>query len=460
MEYDVATRRAAAVVAAVASFLTPFMGSSINVALPLIGKEFALSAVLLSWVPTAFLLSAAMFLVPVGRLADIHGRKKIFFYGAAIYTLFSLLSALATSGVTLIAFRFLQGIGGAMIFGTGVAILTSVYPPRERGKALGINVAAVYTGLSVGPFAGGLLTHYVGWRSVFLANVPLGLLVLVLVWLKLKGEWAEAKGEAFDLVGAVIYSLALVTTIYGFSELPTLTGIMLVAAGAAGLIAFVVWEGRVKNPVLDVSLFRQNRVFAFSSLAALIHYSATFAVGFLLSLYLQYIKGLSPQDAGMILVAQPVVMALLSPFAGRLSDRIEPQVVASLGMSLTVVSLLVLVFLAPETPLGLIVASLVLLGTGFALFSSPNTNAIMGAVQRRFYGVAAGTAGTMRMVGQMLSMGIVMVIFALLLGEARIASQNYGQFLTGVRAAFAVFAVLCVGGVFASLARGKLRAEA
>lgn len=460
MEYDVATRRAAAVVAAVASFLTPFMGSSINVALPLIGKEFALSAVLLSWVPTAFLLSAAMFLVPVGRLADIHGRKKIFFYGAAIYTLFSLLSALATSGVTLIAFRFLQGIGGAMIFGTGVAILTSVYPPRERGKALGINVAAVYTGLSIGPFAGGLLTHYVGWRSVFLANVPLGLLVLVLVWLKLKGEWAEAKGEAFDLVGAVIYSLGLVTTIYGFSELPTLTGIVLVAAGAAGLIAFVVWEGRVKNPVLDVSLFRQNRVFAFSSLAALIHYSATFAVGFLLSLYLQYIKGLSPQDAGMILVAQPVVMALLSPFAGRLSDRIEPQVVASLGMSLTVVSLLVLVFLAPETPLGLIVASLVLLGTGFALFSSPNTNAIMGAVQRRFYGVAAGTAGTMRMVGQMLSMGIVMVIFALLLGEARIASQNYGQFLTGVRAAFAVFAVLCVGGVFASLARGKLRAGA
>lgn len=460
MEYDVATRRAAAVVAAVASFLTPFMGSSINVALPLIGKEFALSAVLLSWVPTAFLLSAAMFLVPVGRLADIHGRKKIFFYGAAIYTLFSLLSALATSGVTLIAFRFLQGIGGAMIFGTGVAILTSVYPPRERGKALGINVAAVYTGLSIGPFAGGLLTHYVGWRSVFLANVPLGLLVLVLVWLKLKGEWAEAKGEAFDLVGAVIYSLGLVTTIYGFSELPTLTGIVLVAAGAAGLIAFVVWEGRVKNPVLDVSLFRQNRVFAFSSLAALIHYSATFAVGFLLSLYLQYIKGLSPQDAGMILVAQPVVMALLSPFAGRLSDRIEPQVVASLGMGLTVVSLLVLVFLAPETPLGLIVASLVLLGTGFALFSSPNTNAIMGAVQRRFYGVAAGTAGTMRMVGQMLSMGIVMVIFALLLGEARIASQNYGQFLTGVRAAFAVFAVLCVGGVFASLARGKLRAEA
>jgi len=460
VEYDVATKRAAAIVAAVGSFLTPFMGSSINVALPLIGREFALGAVLLSWVPTAFLLSAAMFLVPVGRLADIYGRKRIFFYGTAVYTLFSLLSAAAFSGVSLILFRFLQGIGGAMIFGTGVAILTSVYPPQERGKALGINVAAVYTGLSLGPFAGGLLTHYFGWRSVFLANVPLGLLVLVLVWLKLKGEWAEAKGESFDFLGAAVYSLGLVATMYGFSELPSLTGIALVAVGVAGIVAFVAWEGRVKNPVLDVSLFKTNRVFAFSSLAALIHYSATFAVGFLLSLYLQYLKGLTPQDAGLILVAQPVVMALFSPFAGRLSDRIEPRAVASAGMGLTVAGLFALVFLTPETSFGYILAGLILLGIGFALFSSPNTNAIMGAVHRRFYGVAAGTAGTMRMIGQMLSMGIVMVIFAVLLGQARIAPQNYGQFLLGIRTAFAVFAVLCVGGIFASLARGRLRADA
>ncbi|HAG07268.1 MAG TPA: MFS transporter, partial [Peptococcaceae bacterium] len=303
----------------------------------------------------------------------------------------------------------------------------------------------------------GFLTHLFGWRSIFLANVPLGLLVLLLVWLKLKGEWAEAKGEAFDIGGAVIYSLALVATIYGFSVLPGSTGLLLVALGTAGIAAFIAWESRVSNPVLDVSLFRHNRVFAFSSLAALIHYCATFAVAFLMSLYLQYIKGLTPEGAGTVLAAQPVVMALFSPFAGRLSDRIEPRVVASLGMSLTVVGLLVLVFLEFETPFGVIVAGLVLLGIGFALFSSPNTNAIMSAVQRRFYGVAAGTAGTMRMLGQMLSMGIVMMLFALLLGQARVTPQNYGLFLTGMKISFAIFAVLCVGGIFASLARGRLR---
>lgn len=433
------------------------MGSSVNVALPVIGAEFALNTMLLSWVPSSFLLSAAMFLVPCGRLADIYGRKKIFFAGAAVYTLFSLLSGLAPSGAALIAFRFLQGIGGAMIFGTGVAILTSVYPPRERGKALGINVAAVYTGLSLGPFAGGLLTHYTGWRSVFLANVPLGLLVLALVWLKLKGEWAEAKGEAFDFPGAAIYALLLVALMYGFSALPGPVGYILVVLGLAGGVAFALWEARTASPLLDVSLFRKNRVFALSNLAALIHYSATFAVGFLLSLYLQYIKGFTPDGAGTVLVAQPAVMALLSPFAGRLSDVIEPRVVASLGMGMTAAGLLMLTFLVPDTSLGLILAALLLLGLGFALFSSPNTNAVMGAVEKRYYGVASGILGTMRLVGQMLSMGLVMLIFALYLGKAHIRPANYHLFLAGVRTAFAVFGVLCALGVFASLARGNVR---
>jgi MFS family permease len=222
-------------------------------------------------------------------------------------------------------------------------------------------------------------------------------------------------------------------------------------------VAFALWEARTASPLLDVSLFRKNRVFALSNLAALIHYSATFAVGFLLSLYLQYIKGFTPDGAGTVLVAQPAVMALLSPFAGRLSDVIEPRVVASLGMGMTAAGLLMLTFLVPDTSLGLILAALLLLGLGFALFSSPNTNAVMGAVEKRYYGVASGILGTMRLVGQMLSMGLVMLIFALYLGKAHIRPANYHLFLAGVRTAFAVFGVLCALGVFASLARGNVR---
>jgi EmrB/QacA subfamily drug resistance transporter len=454
-----ATRRAALTVATLTSFLTPFMGSSVNIALPTIGREFAMDAVFLSWIATAFLLSAAMFLVPFGRIADIYGRKKIFLYGILIYALSSLLSAIAPSAGWLLGFRILQGVGSSMIFGTSIAILTSVYPVGERGRVLGISVAAVYLGLSLGPFLGGFLTQHLGWRSIFLLNVPLSLIVIAVTLWKLKGEWAQAKGEKFDFYGSAIYAVTLPALMYGFSLLPSLNGVWLIAVGLLGFFAFVIFESKTQSPVVDMSLFRKNRVFAFSSLAALINYGATFAVGFLLSLYLQYTKGLAPQHAGIILVSQPVVMALFSPLAGRLSDRIEPRVVASTGMSFTTVGLFLFTFLTQNTSAAYVIACLVVVGFGLALFSSPNTNAIMSSVEKRSYGVAAATVGTMRLTGQMLSMGITMLIFAVFIGRAEITPEKYPQFLQSARTAFMIFTVICFGGIFASLARGDVRSK-
>ena len=191
---DSSIRIAALLVATLANFLTPFMSSAVNIALPSIGSEFASSAILLSWVPTAFLLAAAMFAVPFGRISDIYGMKKIFSYGIIIFTIASFLSAIAPSTESLIIFRILQGIGGAMIFVTGLAIITSVYPPQERGKAIGINIATVYIALSLGPVLGGVMTQYLGWRSLFYAMIPLGILILVLTYWKLNDEWAACKG--------------------------------------------------------------------------------------------------------------------------------------------------------------------------------------------------------------------------------------------------------------------------
>lgn len=454
---QVSSKKYALLIATLASFLTPFMFSSINIALPSIAHEFAMDAILLSWVATSYVLAAAMFLVPFGRIADIYGRKKIFIYGISIYTMTSFLSAVSTSALVLIYFRIAQGIGGAMIFGTGISILTSVFPVGERGKALGINVAAVYLGLSVGPFLGGFLTQHLGWRSVFLVIVPLGLIIVALTLWKLEGEWAGAKGEQFDLVGSIIYSLTLVSIMYGFSRLPAMLGVWLIFLGLLGLFVFFKWEMKLESPVFNINLFRKNKVFAFSNLAALIHYSGTFAVIFLLSLYLQHIKEFSPQAAGLILIAQPVVMAVLSPFSGWLSDRIEPRIVASIGMVLTTIGLAFLAFLGEQTALEFIIAGLILLGLGLALFSSPNTNAVMSSVEKRFYGVASGTVGTMRLVGMMLSMGIAMLIFALYMGRVQITPEYYPLFLSSVGVAFTIFAALCFGGIFASLARGKVR---
>ena len=451
------SKNVALIVATLSSFLTPFMGSSVNIALPSIGGEFQLNAVILSWVATAYLLAAAMFLVPFGRIADIYGRKKIFTGGVIIYTLSSLLAAISTSAAMLISFRVLQGIGGAMIFGTGVAILTSVFPPGDRGRALGINAAAVYIGLSLGPPAGGFLTEHFGWRSVFLTNVFLGLIIIIAIIWGLKGEWRGAKGEKVDFTGAIIYSLALVAVMYGFSLLPAMIGGVLIITGVLGILGFIRWEMRVESPLLNISLFRNNSVFTFSNLAALINYSATSATGFLLSLYLQYVKGVGPEHAGLILVSQPVVMAVLSPLAGRLSDRVEPRLLASIGMALTTLGLVLLAFLNQDTGFGFILTSLIILGSGFGLFSSPNTNAVMSSVEKRFYGVASGTLGTMRLIGQMLSLGIAMLLFALYLGQVQITPEYYPLFVKSIRTAFIIFAVLCFGGIFASLARGKVR---
>jgi len=433
------------------------MVSSINIALPAMGREFNMSAVLMSWVPTSYILAAAMFLVPFGRLADIIGRKRIFSYGMWIFTVSSLLLAFSPSPAVLIALRTVQGFGSAMIFGTGMAILTSVFPANERGRVLGINVAAVYLGLSFGPVFGGFLTQQLGWRSIFLVNVPIGMLVIYFVSTKLKLEWAEAKGEKFDLVGSFIYSLSLVALMYGLSQLPAEIGMLLILLGLICTAAFVVWETRATSPLLNMDLFLHNIAFAFSNLAALINYSATFAVTFLMSLYLQYIKGFTPQHAGFILIAQPVVMAIFSPFAGRLSDKIEPRVVASIGMAFTAAGLFLFTFIDNDTSLGSIIAGLVLLGFGFALFSSPNTNAVMSSIEKRYYGVGSATLGTMRLTGQMMSMGIAMLIFALHIGSARITPENYPVFMTSVRTAFLIFAALCFAGIFASLARGKVR---
>jgi EmrB/QacA subfamily drug resistance transporter len=433
------------------------MISSVNVALPAIGDDFQMGAVMLSWVNTSYLLAATVFLVPCGRLADLYGRKKFFAAGMFIYTGASLLAALSTTPGMFIVSRVIQGLGGAIILGTGVAILTSVFPAGERGRALGINVSAVYLGLSLGPFIGGFITGSLGWPTIFLVNIPLGVLVVILLLAKLRSEWAGAKGERFDLPGSIIYGATLMALMYGFSRLPSTEGIALVALGAALLLAFMAWESRVKHPVLDISLFQHNTVFAFSSLAALINYSATFGVTFLLSLYLQLVKGLGPEQAGTVLVAQPAVMTIFSPFTGRLSDRLEPLYVASTGMAFTTLGLAMMIFLGQDTTLAYVVVSLLVIGFGFALFSSPNTNAIMSSVEKRFLGVAAGTVGTMRMVGQMLSMGLAMLVFALYLGEAEITLEHCPEFLSSMHTAFIIFTALCFLGIFTSLARGNVR---
>ena len=448
-------KRSVLIVSAFAAFLTPFLGSAINLALPAIGKDFNTTAIELGWIASSFILSSAIFLLPFGRLADIVGRKKIFTYGISLFTFSTFLIIFSWNIQSLIAFRIVQGISGAMIFGTSLAIITSVFGPGERGRAMGINITAVYTGLSGGPVIGGMLTQYFGWRSIFAFLVPVGIISIYLIFKKMKPEWAEAKGEKFDWKGSVIYGVSLASFMFGFSKLPSVIGWIFLGGGLISGFFFLLFEKTISNPVFDIKLILRNRVFAFSGIAALIHYSATSATGFFISLYLQYLKGLDARTAGLVMISQPVMMALLSPIAGKLSDKYNPGIIASLGMGLTATGLIMLCFVNEMSPIYLIIIMLIIMGVGFGLFSSPNSNAIMSSVEKKHLGVASGVVGTMRMVGQMLSMGIAMMLLALYVGQEAIRPDNYAGLIAGMRTGFIIFSVLCIFGIFASLARNR-----
>jgi EmrB/QacA subfamily drug resistance transporter len=410
-------------------------------------------------VPTAYLLASAIMIVPMGRLADIRGRTKIFLAGIVIYTLGSLLSTMVPSTEVLIMFRILQGIGGAMIFGTSVAIVTSVFPANLRGRALGINVAFVYSGLAVGPVVGGILTEFFGWRSIFYANVAIGLFIFIAGLKCLKINEITEKKTRFDYQGSLLYAATIFFVMLGFQELSEPQGLLLMLAGLFTGAFFFIWEKRTEHPVFNITLLTENRVFALSSLAAFINYSATFAIGFLLSIYLQMIKGFSPLNAGLILIAQPVMQVILSPSAGKLSDRIESRIPATAGMAMITAGLLLFSFLSEETPVIIIIANLAFLGIGYALFSSPNTHAVMSSVSERYYGVASGMLGTTRLCGMMASMGISMMIFAIIMQEIPLAEVPPGMITESVNLAFMVFVILCAIGTVASYIRNPKKSE-
>ena len=450
-------RRSILFVTTLASFLTPFMGSAINIALPAMGKDLDMDTIALGWVTTSYLLSAAVFLLPFGRLSDKFGRKMIFMTGILFFAITAFASALAGSELLLIISRFMNGAGGAMIYATAIAILTSSFPREERGKVLGINVASVYLGLSLGPTIGGLMTSLWGWRSIFALIGLLATIITPIAAIKLENDRKSSVSGKFDFSGSIIYGISLALIIFGFPKMPGLPGIAFILSGLAGLWLFTEIEKKAADPLLQISTFKGNQVFIFSNLAAFINYSATFALVFLLSFYLQQIKGLSPEKTGVILMAQPVMMTLLSPLAGKLSDRVEPYVLASSGMGLTVIGLGAFSLLGPGSSIKYIILLQLLLGLGFALFSSPNTNAVMSSVNPSYYGIASAALGTMRLTGQTVSMGISLMMFALIMGNKGTGLENTEGLMTSIRYAFVVFAILCIPGTFFSMKRGKIR---
>ncbi|SDZ95913.1 drug resistance transporter, EmrB/QacA subfamily [Porphyromonadaceae bacterium KH3R12] len=445
-------------VVAVTSFMGTFLVSAVNIALPTIEKDLALNAIELSWIITAFILAMALFMLPSGSWGDRSDNRRLFKLGLILFTISSGICYVAPDGHWLVAARFLQGIGAAFTGTTGQAILVSSFPAERRGQVLGISVASVYGGLALGPLIGGFITLHIGWRSLFLIAALFGLLTILISYLFLKSEKHKsvpAKGR--DKIGTLLFMTGLAALVYGSSLIPSAVGWGLMSGAVILLLLFWRYESRITSPMLDTKLFSHNRLFTYSSLSALINYTSTFAIVFFLSLYLQKVQGLSPRDAGAVIVAQPAMMALFSPIVGRLSDKIQPRYFATTGMAMCTTGLGMLAFLGPATAIWIIVTILIWVGLGFALFSSPNMNTIMSSVERRQYGQASGLASSMRVFGQIISMSIVTLIFSLLFGSRSIEEVPNPVFLQAMRWGFIIFTLIGVPGIYFSFNRGNLK---
>ncbi len=378
--------------------MAPLDGSIVAVALPSMGKDLHLTFTAAIWVQAAYLLTTAVLLIPVGRLADEYGRVRFYLLGIAVFSLGSLLAALSMNGAWLIGSRIVQGVGSALMFATAAAIVTAVFPPSERGRALGINVMAVYLGLSLGPPLGGFLVDLLGWRSIFLINLPIGLVALL--W----GLFLLPRSERLDDAPRVDYAGAALLGIFLISLLVPLTfatewgwaapgSLGLLLLSVAALVGFVVVERRVKAPILDLDLLTHNRLFVAANLAALLNYMALYAVSVLTAIHLEIVQGMSASATGLLILSQPLIMAVLSPFSGRLSDRIGSRVLTTGGMVAIAVGMVLLASMPEQAPVWQVAAYLGLVGLGMASFSAPNSSAIMGSVRRDQLSVASAFMG-------------------------------------------------------------------
>ncbi len=441
----------------IAQFMAPFMLTAVGIALPSLGRDLGATAMQLGLVEQLYVVSLAMGMLAFGRFGDIVGQRRVLLPGLAFFTALTCALGVAGSVEMVMVQRFLQGIGASMVLSGSLALVAAAYPPELRGRKIGLVSAATYAGLSLGPVVGGYVTGHFGWRCVFLMAAPLGLAATGMCLFGMKEGPRNASGERMDWRGGAYYAGSVALFMLGAAharEIPL--GPAMLAGGLLGLAVFLRHQTRTRCPLLDVTLLTRNRFFTLSCLAALGNYAATFGITFLMSLYLQYAKGLPPRLAGFVLLCQPVLQVVASPVAGRLSERFAPARLATIGMLVSSAGLLAAAAtIAADTPIWLLGGELAFIGAGFGIFITPNSTAIMGSVQKRQFGLASGMIASMRTLGMAVSMTCVTLVFSLLMGDATITAATLPEFLTSMRLGLSAFAVFSCLGVILSFWRGR-----
>ena len=454
--YDKKVQRAALFVAVLTAFLTTFSASCMNMSVPNMESDFQVSAVAIGWVITAYIITTAAMSVPFGKIADAKGRRKVMLVGVAGYAIISFCLVFVPTFPLMIVCRIIQGMFASMLFATNNAILISVYPPQKRGQMLGISISATYVGLAAGPVLGGLLNHNVGWRSIFAISAILAVIAFVLAFRGVPRIPVEEGHKKPDILGNILFIAAIVVTLYGLSNLSSFKfGWLILLAGLVIGVLFVLFERKVEDPVMRISMFTKCKAFTFSNFAALLNYASTYAISYLMSIYLQMVKGFDSQVAGMIMVSMPLVQAIFTPYMGKLSDRVAPSKMASIGMGICAISLVIFATFGENTSLVVVIIALLIAGMGYAIFSSPNTNAILSLVRKEEYAVANSILSTMRTFGQSMSMAIVTIIVGFTLGNVALEHSSPADLVKTMHIMFVICVIMCVAGVILSLQRRK-----
>ena len=434
----------------ITSFFAVFLSAGIVLGVPSIADEFAMNNVVQNWIPTIALLVVAVFTLPAGQISGKYGVKKSLIIGVLIFIFASLGACLSFTTEIFLLFRVVQGIGMAFLNLSAMAMVVQAINPQNRGKALGFTVTGIYLAGSLSPVLCGFLVYNLGWRAMFYFVIPFLVLCLILMLLKIPGEWKTYEKDKIDSIGYLIYGIGILLFIYGFTNLMNTVGWVCVIIGLCLLIIFAYYELNVESPAFNMRLFK-NMKFTSSNIAALCSYLAIAAITTILNYHFQYVRNWDAQLTGIMLIITPIIMALIAPNAGKLSDKIHPQKLAAFGMSIATVTLLILLFLDANTPIYLIVVAMILQGVGMGLFTTPNTNAIMSSVPPKETPNASAAQSAMRTIGQTMSLGLLTLVFAWIMGSLKLSSEHADLIVQCSQIVCMICTVVCIVAIFASL---------
>jgi len=455
MEYSEKEVKAVVLACYISGFIAPLLSTMMNLSLVNIGEDFDVGSHDLAYVNSAFLLASVLFMVPFAKLGDIIGKKRMFVIGLMIVVIGCVVACIAPNFWFVVLGRGIIGMGAASLATVSISMLTDVTPKNRRGTVLGYNTMFIYMGLSLGPVIGGALNDLIGWRLLFLLTVPLAAISSLLITRGFKGDIMPDPDGIFDTKGSIIYGVAILLSMAGVMNLPNTWAIVSLAVGIVFAVIFVRNQISSEHHLLNMNLFK-DWTFSGSCIAAFMSYAASYSISFFLALYLQSIGNLTATEAGLVMVTQPLVQCLTTAPFGKLTDKLENKtILPTVGMVLCAVCLFTYTTYDLDTPLYMVIVSMIIGGLGFAMFSAPNTTIIMSSVPRELTGEASGMVSFMRQVGMMVSMGVAMTIITVTMGSTdNLSPETYGLFLDAMTLSMTVCLVMCIIGAITSAFRG------